>query len=67
LGLSFLITHTNLIYVPAEIYHINRLPVDLRFWDVTVSILAALLLCFFSTLAPARRAARLNPVEGLRV
>lgn len=68
LGISmcFIIAHTNLLFVPAEIYHVRRLPIDIRFFDLFLIVSISLALCFLSTVAPARRAARLDPIEGLR-
>ena len=43
-----------------------RLPADLRLADVLKAVGLSLFLSFFVTLFPARRAARLNPVEALR-
>jgi lipoprotein-releasing system permease protein len=65
-AICLLIAKTNLIYVPAEIYHIRRLPVEMRPLDLVIIMVASFLLCFLSTLAPAFRGARLNPVEGLK-
>jgi len=45
---------------------IYRLPAKLQGWDVAKAVLLALGLSFVVTLFPARRAARLNPVEALR-
>ena len=45
------------------IYH---LPAKLQLWDVTRSALLSLGLTFVVTILPARRAARMNPVEALR-
>ena len=45
---------------------IYRLPAKLQAWDVARSVLLALGLSFLVTIFPARRAARMNPVEALR-
>ena len=49
-----------------EIRGIYRLPAELRGWDVARAVMLSLGLSFLVTLLPARRAARLNPVEALR-
>ena len=49
-----------------EIRGIYRLPAELRAWDVGRAVFLALFLSFIVTIFPARRAARLNPVEALR-
>jgi ABC-type lipoprotein release transport system permease subunit len=45
---------------------IYRLPAKLQGWDVARSVVLALGLSFIVTIFPARRAARMNPVEALR-
>ncbi len=45
---------------------IYTLPAKLEFWDVVRATLLSLGLSFVVTIFPARRAARLNPVEALR-
>jgi lipoprotein-releasing system permease protein len=42
------------------------LPAKLQFWDVASAVGLSLGLSFLVTLIPARRAARMNPVEALR-
>jgi lipoprotein-releasing system permease protein len=45
---------------------LTEIPVRLRWQDVAAAMIMALALSFLITLLPARRAARLNPVEALR-
>ena len=45
---------------------IYDLPAELRAWDVGRAVALSLGLSFLVTLLPARRAARMNPVEALR-
>lgn len=45
---------------------IYRLPAKLQGWDVAKAVILALGLSFVVTIFPARRAARMNPVEALR-
>jgi lipoprotein-releasing system permease protein len=45
------------------IYH---LPAKLQFGDVVSAVALSLSLSFVVTIFPARRAARMNPVEALR-
>ena len=47
-------------------YFTTRLPVKLEFADVVSIIAAALSICFFATLYPARQAAKLSPVDAIR-
>ena len=50
----------------AEIYFLSRLPAVLDWDEVIVVVLMALVLSFVASIFPARRAARLDPVEVLR-
>ncbi|HWB47662.1 MAG TPA: lipoprotein-releasing ABC transporter permease subunit [Stellaceae bacterium] len=50
----------------AEIYFFTRIPAHIDHGEVTVVVLMALALSFLATLYPSWRAARLDPVEGLR-
>ncbi len=50
----------------SSIYKISALPVMINLTDFVFVPLAALLLCFLASLYPARRAAKLNPVESIR-
>lgn len=45
---------------------IYRLPAELRPWDIGRAVGLSLVLSFVVTIFPARRAARMNPVEALR-
>lgn len=64
--LCYLQTTYQLIRLPGDVYYITALPVDLKFSDVTLVALSALVICFLATLYPAHQAARLNPVEAIR-
>lgn len=57
-------TNTNLF--SDEIYFLSKLPAQLNAGDVLVTVGMALFLSFAATIYPAWRAARLDPVEGLR-
>lgn len=49
-----------------EVRGIYRLPAELRAWDILRAVGLSLVLSFVVTIFPARRAARMNPVEALR-
>ncbi len=51
---------------PAEFYFFTRIPARIEESDVIVVVGMALALSFLATLYPSWRAARLDPVEGLR-
>jgi lipoprotein-releasing system permease protein len=51
---------------PGEVYKLNFVNLEVRPTDLAAIIFTSLLFCFFATLAPAGRGAKLLPVEGLR-
>jgi lipoprotein-releasing system permease protein len=64
--LCTLLKHYQFIHLPGDVYYITTLPVKLAWLDVVMIATAALLICFVSTLYPARQAARFNPVDAFR-
>ena len=58
------ILHVNLF--SAEIYFFTRIPAHIDKGEVASVVIMALALSFLATLYPSWRAARLDPVEGLR-
>ncbi|MDR0406461.1 MAG: lipoprotein-releasing ABC transporter permease subunit [Holosporales bacterium] len=58
------ILKTNLF--PDEVYFLSTLPAKVEPFDVTVTIITALLFSFLATLYPAWKASRCDPVEVLR-
>jgi len=54
------------ISLPAEIYFISSLPIDMRAFDFILVAFAAVGITFLATLYPAKRAADLAPVEAIR-
>lgn len=51
---------------PGEVYKLDFVELEIRVFDLVSILSVTLLICYISTLAPARRGARLLPVEGLR-
>ncbi|MDD2867162.1 lipoprotein-releasing ABC transporter permease subunit [Neomegalonema sp.] len=51
---------------PGEIYFLSRMPSRLQWSDVATTAAISLGVSFLATIFPARRAARLDPVEALR-
>jgi len=54
------------IKLPTDVYYISTLPVQMSWFDFIIISVSAVGICFLATLYPARKAANLPPVEGLR-
>ena len=65
LGTTFLVARVGIPLDP-EVYYISHLPVLVDGGDFALVAMAALALSYLATIYPATRAARLEPVEGLR-
>lgn len=66
LSIAFVVIQKFVVLLPVEAYRLDHVGVDIRPWDTLAIVVAAMLICLFSTLVPARRGAQLDPVEGLR-
>lgn len=64
--LCLLLKKYQFIQLPKDIYYIDRLPVALRWSDITLIAVSALLITFLATIYPSRKAASMNPVDALR-
>jgi lipoprotein-releasing system permease protein len=49
-----------------DVYYIDRLPINVSATDYAVVTLAALTICTIATIFPAKQAAQMRPVDGLR-
>ncbi|MFW2331639.1 MAG: FtsX-like permease family protein [Nitrospinota bacterium] len=56
----------NIVNIPTDIYNLDKLPVKLELVDITVVILAALILTIIATIYPAYSASKQDPCEALR-
>ena len=62
----FLWAERTLNLFPGEVYKLDHVQLEVRAFDVLIILLSTLIVCYISTLAPAKKGARLTPVEGLR-
>ena len=65
-GLCVFLNKCPIINLPPDIYLLDRLPVHMSAVDIVSICAAAFVISFLSTLYPAWRASRINPVEALR-
>ncbi len=56
----------NFKILPGDVYYLSELPSKVNYSDVVVIVIGTLLICFLSTIYPARRASKLDPAEALR-
>jgi len=66
LGLTFLQDRYRIISLPPDIYFISALPMDMQVSDILSITAVALFLCWFFSFYPAKRAAKLAPVDAIR-
>ncbi|BBO88633.1 lipoprotein-releasing ABC transporter permease subunit [Desulfosarcina ovata] len=66
LALCILLERYSFIHLPADVYYITTLPVNLKIMDVFLIAACAMAICFAATIYPARQAAGIDPVEALR-
>lgn len=64
--LSLVVRYTNLVDVPGDVYKFDHLPIDIRIGDLLAIFIVTVLICFVSSILPARRGAKLKPIEGLK-
>jgi lipoprotein-releasing system permease protein len=65
-ALCGLLKRYKFIELPAEVYHISTLPVQMQALDLIVIAFSAILISLVATLYPSRKAAMLDPAEALR-
>ncbi len=55
-----------IIELPPDIYHLEYLPVVIRWTEWSAIAFMAFMICFLATIGPAMQVSRRSPVEGLR-
>ena len=63
---ALLLKKYQFIKLASDVYYLDYLPVELKAADIVVVVLVALCLSFLSTLYPAYKASKLDPVEAIR-
>ena len=54
------------VALPSDIYFLEALPVKMQLLDFAAVVVIAVLLSYLGAMYPARRAARLAPVDAIR-
>ena len=66
LAAAYLQNRYGLISLPADIYFVNKLPVDVHFWDFAGVGGITIFVCFLAAIFPAYQAARVSVIDVLR-
>jgi lipoprotein-releasing system permease protein len=64
--LAYLFKKYQFIKLSGDVYYLDYLPVELKIPNILLVIVISIALCFISTLYPAYKASRLDPVEAIR-
>ena len=62
----YIIGNYNVIDIPPGVYAGNRIPMHVEVWQVLMIAAVSILICFIVTIFPSRKAAKLDPVIGLK-
>lgn len=65
-GLCRLLARYQFVRLPADVYFINKLPVQMQASDFALIAAAAVAITFLATIYPAWKAYRMQPVEAIR-
>ena len=63
---NFIERTTGFEIFPSDIYYFSEIPTEVNPHDIMIIVVSALCIAVFAGVYPARRAAKLNPVEALR-
>jgi putative ABC transport system permease protein len=68
LGLSgiYILSHYDIISIPADVYGTNHLPINLTLIDFMSIVIGALIIVIISSYYPAKKATKINVIEVLR-
>ncbi len=62
----WIVSSFDIIDIPPGVYVGNRIPMDVKISELVLVAVVSLLICFFVTIVPSHKAAKLDPVEGMR-
>jgi len=58
--------HFKIVSLPADVYSISNVPLNVHFSEAVLSALVALVLSIIATIYPARAASQTRPIEVIR-
>ncbi len=58
--------HYQLITIPADLYFVSHLPIEVHLWDFMTAGILTIIICFLAALYPARKAAGHSVIDVLR-
>jgi lipoprotein-releasing system permease protein len=61
-----LLSKYKFVELPGDVYFLTTMPVQIRTLDLAIIALGTLSICILASWYPAKRAARLNPVDAIR-
>ena len=64
--ICLLLAQYQFIELPGDVYFLTTLPVQVHPFDMVVIALGTLVICLAASYIPARQAARMRPVDGIR-
>jgi len=65
--LSWVLNYYKVVHIPIDVYQVAYVPFIVLLPDFLIVVVSAIGICFLSTIYPSRQAARLDPVQALRV
>jgi len=65
-GIGFAQLKYKIISLPADVYIIDSLPIQMQMGDFIAISIAAMVLCFLASVYPAYKASKLYPVDAIR-
>ncbi len=64
--ICFMQQEFGIVSLPADVYLIDKLPMQMHLFDFVIIAVAGVVLCLLASVYPAYKAARLEPVEAIR-
>jgi len=65
-GFSVFIAVYPVVELPADIYYVTKVPVELKLWNILATAAVSYALCMLSAVYPALRASKVSPVDAIR-